>query len=241
MKKIFIDPGHGGSESGAVNKTALEKDINLSVALRLKQLLLEVGFEVKLSRETDVYIDLQTRCDMANSWGADYFISIHHNACNGKTSGYEVIHSIIHGVGFDMANLIAKEFEAIGQKADSLGVYDKESQTNPGHDYYAVIRGTNAPANITEFGYMDSVDYSKFDTLPELEQEAGAIFRGICHYYDVFPEVSETVSSVDDVIDYLYKIGKIKSPEYWKANAKPGQMCSGEYVGILLQRLVTIS
>jgi N-acetylmuramoyl-L-alanine amidase len=182
--KIFIDPGHGGSDPGAINNSILEKNINFSIALKLEALLKNNGFEVNMSRRTDIDVSLDTRCKLANDWKADIFVSIHHNACNGKVLGYEVIHSILRGKGVDLANLIANEFKDIGQKADSLGVWAKESSKS-GQDYYAVIRQTNMPAVITEFGYIDSTDFQKFDSDSEQQTEANAIFKGICEYFNV--------------------------------------------------------
>src|SRR5690625_391028 len=85
MKKIFIDAGHGGSDPGAIGNGLREKDINLAIALKLRQVLsLEYeGHTIKLSRNTDQTLSLKQRTDMANQWGADYLISIHINAGGG--------------------------------------------------------------------------------------------------------------------------------------------------------------
>ena len=82
ITKIFIDAGHGGTESGAVNSKVKEKDINLTVSKHLKSMLLAniCNIEVKMSREFDVPVGLKERSVMANEWKADVFISVHHNA-----------------------------------------------------------------------------------------------------------------------------------------------------------------
>jgi N-acetylmuramoyl-L-alanine amidase len=181
MPKIFIDIGHGGKDPGAINSKETEKHINLIVGSRLGVLLQEQGFEVKWSRQDDSFIDLTPRCDMANKWGADLFISIHHNA--GSGNGYECIHSIHHGVGETLAKLVAYEFIKLGQEAHGVGVYDKAGTKNPNQDYYAVIRQTHMPAIITEYAYMDSRDFDAVDTLDEQFAEAQAICNAVCKYY----------------------------------------------------------
>src|SRR5690625_2267880 len=89
MVKIFIDAGHGGSDPGAVGSGLKEKDITLSVALALREILTRRyrGHTLKLSRYTDQTLSLKQRTDLANRWEADYLISIHINAGGG--TGFE--------------------------------------------------------------------------------------------------------------------------------------------------------
>jgi len=86
-RKIFVDAGHGGSDPGAIGPTGLqEKDVNLDVALRLRDWLQDLGASVEMSRTTDIFIPLGTRADLANGFGADRFISIHNNAFTSPTA-----------------------------------------------------------------------------------------------------------------------------------------------------------
>ena len=78
--KVFIDAGHGGRDPGATRFELKEKDANLDIALRLKNKLEANGFLVVMTRTSDVYYSLDDRVNMANSCGADIFISIHNNA-----------------------------------------------------------------------------------------------------------------------------------------------------------------
>src|SRR5690625_2313148 len=90
MAKIFIDPGHGGKDPGAVGSKSKEKDNVLKVAKKLKTLLEGYGHSVKLSRSTDKFLTLSERAQLANGWGADYFLSLHNNsAVNRNASGFE--------------------------------------------------------------------------------------------------------------------------------------------------------
>jgi len=94
IRKIVIDPGHGGKDPGAVgySKKNFEKDVVLSVARKLKRILLEqMSVEVYLTRENDDFVSLQKRTRFANDKKADLFISIHCNAARKKSAnGIEV-------------------------------------------------------------------------------------------------------------------------------------------------------
>ncbi|MDD5686690.1 MAG: N-acetylmuramoyl-L-alanine amidase [Elusimicrobia bacterium] len=91
-KKIVIDAGHGGEDPGAIGpRDTKEKDINLSVAKRLAEVLKENGYEVYMTREDDTFIPLSDRTKFANKVMADLFISIHCNASiSNNTSGFEI-------------------------------------------------------------------------------------------------------------------------------------------------------
>ena len=81
MKKtVVIDPGHGGSDPGAVSGKINEKDLNLQVAKILKDLLDQKGMTVYMTRSEDRYVGLHQRAEFANNLKADLFVSIHHNA-----------------------------------------------------------------------------------------------------------------------------------------------------------------
>jgi N-acetylmuramoyl-L-alanine amidase len=176
MAKFFIDAGHGGTETGAIGHGMIEKNINLTVAKELKRLLELNGQMVKMSRQSDVTLDLGSRCSMANDWMADLFVSVHHNANDGETTGSEVYCSVKGGIGKDYANSLSNTFVASGRKSK---VVQKESEKVKGTDYYYVIAKTKMPSIIVEFGYMDSKDYINFDTDEELMQEALMIAKGL--------------------------------------------------------------
>ncbi|OGC79297.1 MAG: hypothetical protein A2145_05205 [candidate division Zixibacteria bacterium RBG_16_40_9] len=88
---IVIDAGHGGQDYGAIGPTGLaEKDVVLDIALRLEKLLVKEGFKVILTRTDDTFIPLADRTQIANSNGADLFISIHANSSKKRSiSGSE--------------------------------------------------------------------------------------------------------------------------------------------------------
>ncbi len=90
-----MDPGHGGIDDGASGFGHLEDELNLQVAKIVESKLKQKGIEVKMSRTSDVYISLAERAQMANSYGADAFISIHQNSSdNQSASGIETYYHI---------------------------------------------------------------------------------------------------------------------------------------------------
>ena len=125
MKTIVIDAGHGGKDPGASDNGVVEKNVNLAIALELERELLAMGFNVVMTRRTDVYLKLQERADIANEVNADLFVSIHVNALPSKksTTGIEVYimalptdkdamnlakaenREYVEGKGFDTANV----------------------------------------------------------------------------------------------------------------------------------------
>ena len=91
-KTIVIDPGHGGKDPGASDNGVTEKNVNLAIGLELQNVLVARGYNVIMTRNTDVYLKLQERTDIANNANADLFVSIHVNALPSKKSmtGFEI-------------------------------------------------------------------------------------------------------------------------------------------------------
>ncbi len=91
-KTIVIDPGHGGKDPGAMDNGVREKDVNLAVGLELQRALTAKGYNVVMTRDTDIYLKLQERTDIANNVNADLFVSVHVNALPNKKSmtGFEI-------------------------------------------------------------------------------------------------------------------------------------------------------
>jgi len=88
MVKVFIDPGHGGIDSGATGNGLTEKNVTLQIALAVRKYLREYkDVSIKMSRTANKTVTLQQRTNAANNWGADLFLSIHINAGGG--TGFE--------------------------------------------------------------------------------------------------------------------------------------------------------
>ena len=96
VKTIVIDPGHGGKDTGAQGKKSNEKDIVLAIGKLLKKELEKEGFNVKMTRDKDEFIELGQRANLANQWDGDLFISLHCNAIDAtaerkkQVKGYHV-------------------------------------------------------------------------------------------------------------------------------------------------------
>ncbi|MCY6372475.1 N-acetylmuramoyl-L-alanine amidase [Clostridium ganghwense] len=170
--KIFIDPGHGGYDSGAVGNRLREKDLVLDISLKQKKLFETLGHEVRLSRSTDVFVNLAKRVYMANIWGADIFISNHVNSGGGK--GEEVWCSINGGTGRVYASKVEAQLVML---FESRGIKTKRGRHG---DYLYVIRNTRMPAILNEFGFIDNVsDVAKLKNESFRQQLAEAVVKGI--------------------------------------------------------------
>ena len=180
MSKIFLDFGHGGSDSGATSGGLIEKNMNLVTGLECKAVLEQHGVQVKLSRSSDVYVSLGERVRMSNEWGAKYFVSIHHNAGGGDRG--EVIHSICRGKGLELAMSIYNAMKVLGQ--DTMKIYERKGEDNK--DYYYVIKNTKMDAVIVEGGFIDNaVDRQLFDTVEEQKVMGRTIAYGILNHLGI--------------------------------------------------------
>src|SRR6185369_4148683 len=111
IRRIVVDPGHGGHDSGAVGLNGIrEKDVVLAIGLKLRELLKdELGLDVVMTRSTDVFIPLEERTAIANKVGADLFLSVHANAApNRLAAGIETYYLNLAKTD-KVAQLAAKE------------------------------------------------------------------------------------------------------------------------------------
>ncbi len=178
--KFCVDAGHGGSETGAVGPTGLrEKDVNLYVAYALKGLLESEGAEVLMTRADDSAVSITQRWQMANSWGANRFISIHHNAMPGNSSvnGTETwVHQNASEESLQLANAV--QAELVGELGlPNRGV--KRTVINSPYDF-GVLKNTTMPAILTEASFISNPQEEQRLRDPAyLDREAMAIMRGI--------------------------------------------------------------
>ena len=111
IRRIVVDPGHGGHDPGAVGASGLqEKDVVLAIGLKLRDLIKEeLGLDVVMTRSTDVFIPLEERTAIANKVGADLFLSVHANAApNRAAAGIETYYLNLAKTD-KVAQLAAKE------------------------------------------------------------------------------------------------------------------------------------
>ena len=145
IKVVCIDAGHGGKDGGCVGSVANEKDIALSIALKLGKQIKEnlKGVEVIYTRETDVFIELGERAKIANRAKADLFICIHVNASETKTSiGTE---TFVMGLHKTEANLnVAKRENASILLEDDYKTKYSDFDPNSPESYIALTMRQNA-------------------------------------------------------------------------------------------------
>ncbi len=170
MKTIVLDPGHGGTETGATNGPRQEKDDNLRLGLAVRDRLQPLGYNVIMTRDTDVNVPLLERSAIANRNNADIFVSLHRNSTdNSVANGVE---NIVQPGSPPINTTYARN--VLNQVVD-VGV-----QSNRGvkQDDLSVLRNTVAPAQLLEMGFIsNTLDNRLFDT--EFGGYADAITRGI--------------------------------------------------------------
>lgn len=175
---IFVDPGHGGNEQGAIGCLGdKEKDINLKIALELKDILSLMGANVYISRECDGFVSLKDRVDMAKENCADIFVSIHLNSIPD-------IKMDIHknrGTSVYYYNPNSKELAEYVLKAVTCGIKTRNDGVRTAS--FAVIRPTDYVGILVETAYMtnplDSMIYKEED-FPR--KTAESIAEGILNY-----------------------------------------------------------
>ncbi len=176
---IYLDPGHGGADEGCARNGVREKDINLAIALLVREQLTEQGYEVIMSRETDTYIAKEERVKEANESGADIYISIHQNATDEGTgvSGMEVWYEE-DGSERDskrLAQLIRQ------QTLKSTGAVERELRSDA--DFH-VTRNTAMPACLIETGFLSNTAERRLLSRSEYQQKiADGIVQGISYYF----------------------------------------------------------
>lgn len=146
--KVCIDPGHGGSDSGALGIGIKEKDVTLSVSLQLADMLQKVGAQIKLTRNKDMFVPLSERAKIANAFGADYFVSVHANGFEFPSANG--IETFCHPQAAAKAAKLAEEIQAELVKA--TGLRDRGAK----RANYQVLRETVMPAVLVELPFLSN-------------------------------------------------------------------------------------
>lgn len=194
-KTIIIDAGHGGFDSGAVaTDGTLEKDLNLSIAKRLKSHLSGLGYNIILTRETDEALkteetdseaskrgDMKRRVEIMNAYPDAIFLSIHQNKFEQESvCGLQVFYS-----SKETSDILAKSIQAEWNerltdrprdaKADTRGVY--------------ILRNASVPAVIIECGFISNSDELRKLKSEKYQNELCFVLeRGIINYYKEIEE-----------------------------------------------------
>ena len=145
-KTIVLDAGHGGIKSGAVYEGIMEKDLTLPMTLILERKLLDMGYNVIMTRRTDEHVDLYERAAIANAAKADAFISIHCNAIATKRD-FQGIFTYFHPSS-ERGRRLALTLQPYMAKAS--GGIDRGVMK----DDFVVLRETEMVAVLVETGFM---------------------------------------------------------------------------------------
>ena len=157
--KVLIDPGHGGYDGGTKSKNGtLEKDINLQISLKLKDILKNKGYNVSMTREDDIALankkieDLNLRCKMKKETDCDIFISIHQNAFKtGNTKGLQVWYS-----NNEKSKNLAESIQL--SVKEQLQNNNNRVAKNAKNDYKILRDGYDGGSIIVECGFLSNYE-----------------------------------------------------------------------------------
>lgn len=172
-KIIIIDPGHGGNDTGAMRGSILEKDLTLSIALKVRDELKNMGFKnIIMTRATDKTLALADRVAIANDNNADIFVSIHINSSvKSEINGIETHY--YWDRGYNVAKILHKELMSNISAADR-GLFKSK---------FYVINHTEAPAVLLELGFISNEqERSMLTSDTRQSASAKAIADGIYNY-----------------------------------------------------------
>lgn len=188
-KIICLDPGHGGTDVGAIGrvsgKEVYEKDITLSIALPLRDMLTEAGAKVVMTRASDKDVygpwsdsvpELQARCDIANEAHADAFISIHIDSFgNPSVDGTTAYYNAKSSRDLLLAQMLHQS------TLNSLYIPDRGVKSN---DFYVNVH-TAMPSVLMEMGFITNSHRAKMLTTKWAPKSiAKSLYTGIVNYFN---------------------------------------------------------
>lgn len=179
-KTIVLDPGHGGTDTGAIGGGVYEKNINLREALKFADILRSNGATVYLTRTTDVFVTLDGRVQFSNSIKPDAFISIHVNSEPGNTAqGIETYYNSVAGVMPVQSKQLATDLQTGLIK--STGAVNRSVRDDNLH----VTRGNQTPAVLVEIGFITSdSERSKLISDTYETEIANGLLNGVINFFN---------------------------------------------------------
>ena len=222
MKRIFIDPGHGGSDPGASANGLTESEVVLDVSLRLADILRASGHKASMSRIDDTAVPVNDRWQQANEWKADLFVSVHANAGGGTGVETLVPTASPNNPSRDLAAARRLAEYLSGSLGSSLGMRVRRGngvmlETETRHGTVGVLRNTAMTAVLVEIGFVDAPAGS-----PDVEimrgrrgDIAGAIAEGLERFIGNRPETASACAEPSLPICLAWPVpgfGRITSP-----------------------------
>ena len=175
MKRIVIDPGHGGQDSGAVGGGLRESDVVLSIAYKVREIL-KHSFDVFMTRDSDTFVSLNYRSSYANNLGdVAAFVSIHCNSASSTSAtGWEIFTSKGETEADKLAASIGKRY-ASKFTIPARGL----KQAN-----FSVLQHTTMSAVLVECCFLSNAEEAQWISSDEIQQQhAEAIADGILDHF----------------------------------------------------------
>ena len=170
--KVVIDPGHGGTDYGAIRESINEKDITMDLSQRIASILKSKGYKVAMTRTEDVYIGLQERCDFTEAENPQIFVSVHVNSAVA-TEPYGIETHYYHEPSKELAEVIQKHL------VKNINTKDRGILKSK----FYVINHTEVPAVLVETGFLSNPDErAELITEKRKQATAKAIAEGIIEY-----------------------------------------------------------
>ncbi len=197
--KICIDPGHGGTDSGATGNGQLEKANVLDTSTKFKNWMNADttdtagggSWTVIMTRTTDVFVELSGRTSFANSNAANRFMCIHNNAFNNSANGIETFSYSSSGTGADLRNKVQQE---------ALINWPLVNRGNKTANFYVLVN-TNMPAELHEMAFIDAaVDAAYLGSATQRDNHAKSELFALQRHYGLTKYTPQTavVVTVDN-------------------------------------------
>ena len=192
---VIVDAGHGGHDGGAVANGHIEKNLSLEIATALRFRLEAMGLRVKMTRDSDKFIPLEARADLANTEKADAFVSVHLNTSVGEDAGASGIETYFSGGKGLAAMRLARSQAGLAENtslSDHRGkmlaeVVQRNVCKRSGAEdrgvkerSYTVVFRTACPAVLVECGFItDKAEAARLKDAAHRDKIAAGIAEGV--------------------------------------------------------------
>ena len=176
IRRILIDPGHGGHDAGAPGAASREKELNLLLASELRIALNKAGFQTVMTRDRDVFIPLRDRVKLVKKYKADLFVSVHHNSSKVRPDASGIECFAFRSPRPEDTLLAASVQQALIRTTKCVDRGVKFARL-------AVLRENPAPAILIEAGFISNQTDEKFLNDPKWRRSAAqAVAEGIADF-----------------------------------------------------------
>ena len=199
VRRVLIDPGHGGKDPGTLGRRHPEKEITLQVARRLEKELTARGYQVALTRTRDQNLALEARTQHARTWKADVFVSLHCNAAPATVRGIEIFRASPEGARstYGTRRATGASINSPWDADNARLAYDIQKNviaaTGAGdrgvrNARFAVLRDCPCPAVLVEMGFLsNTADEANLASAAYQTNLARGIAEGISRYDACLP------------------------------------------------------